>query len=83
MEVEVKDEMRLVGERVRNYILKESGDEGSVVIVDVAVFFDGIWVKRGFIFLIGIVFVIVVDIGEVLDYYVFLKECYKCLIKKS
>lgn len=53
----------------------ENGDGDSDEVVDVIVSFDGIWVKRGFIFFIGVVFVILVDIGEVLDYYVFLKFC--------
>lgn len=62
--------------------MKESGDEVNDDVVDVVVSFDGIWAKRGFIFLIGVVFVIFVDIGEVFDYYVFLKECWKCIMKR-
>ena len=83
LEAEAEDEMRLAGERVRNHILKESGEEGSDATVDAAVSFDGTWAKRGFTSLTGIVFVIAVDTGEVLDYHVLSKECHKCSIKKS
>lgn len=38
--------------------------------MDVAVSFDGAWTKRGFTSLTGVVFVISVDTGEVLDYHV-------------
>ena len=83
LEAEAKDEMRLAGERVHNHILKESGDEGSDATVDAAVSFDGTWAKQGFTSLTGIVFVIAVDTGEVVDYHVLSKECHKCSIKKS
>lgn len=55
--------------------MDENSDKDENDIFDVVVSFDGIWVKRGFILLIGVVFVILVDIGEVLDYYVLFKLC--------
>lgn len=61
--------------------MEENGILDSIIIIDVVVSFDGIWVKRGFILLIGVVFVILIDIGEVLDYYVMFKFCRKCFLK--
>ena len=39
-----------------------------IYVMDAAVSFDGTWSKRSFISLIGVVFVISVDTGEVLEY---------------
>ncbi|CAH3152730.1 unnamed protein product [Pocillopora meandrina] len=83
LEAEAKDEMTQAGIRVREYILKESGDEVNDDVVDAAVSFDGTWAKRGFTSLTGVVFVISVDTGEVLDYHVLSKECRKCTMKRS
>ena len=83
LEAEAKDEMTQAGIRVHEYILKESGDEVSDDVVDAAVSFDGTWAKRGFTSLTGVVFVISVDTGEVLDYHVLSKECRKCTMKRS
>ena len=80
LEAEAKDEMKQAGIRVREHILKECGDEVSD---DVAVSFDGTWAKRGFTSLTRVVFVISVDTGEVLDYYVLSKECRRCTLKRS
>ena len=43
---------------------------GSTETLDAAVSFDGTWAKRGCTSLTGVVFVISVDTGEVLDYHV-------------
>jgi len=51
--------------------------------VDAAVSFDGTWAKRGFTSLTGVVFVLSVDTGEVLDYHVLSKSCQKCSLKKG
>ena len=83
LEAEAKEEMRQAGIRVREYILKENGDEASDTVVDAAVSFDGTWAKRGFTSLTGVVFVISVDTGEVLDYHVLCKECRKCTLKRN
>lgn len=58
-----------------NIVFDENLDFDKNDILDVVVSFDGIWVKWGFIFLIGVVFVILVDSGEVLDYIVLFKVC--------
>lgn len=47
-------------------------------VVDAAVSFDGTWAKRGFTSLTGVVFVLSVDTGEVLDYHVLSKSCQTC-----
>ena len=50
---------------------------------DIAVSFDRTSVKQGFASLTGVVFVICVDTGEVLDYHVLSKACQKCTLKRS
>lgn len=55
--------------------MDENLGKGENDIFDVVVSFDSIWVKRGFILLIYVVFVILVDIVKVMDYYVLLKLC--------
>ena len=83
-EAEAKDEMQQASQRLRDYIFKENGEKNcDDVVVDVAVSFDGTWAKRGFTSLTGVVFVLAVDTGEVLDYHVLSKECRKCTMKKS
>ena len=52
-------------------------------VVDAAVSFDGTWAKRGFTSLTGVVFVLSVDTGAVLDYHVPSKSCQKCRLKKG
>jgi len=86
LEAEAKDKMKQAGIRIREHILKESGDEVSddvVDVVDVAVSFDGTWAKRGFTSLTGVVFVISVDTGEVLDYHPFKGIPHMCPEKVS
>ena len=83
LEAEANKEMKKTGTQIREHILKENNLESSGEIVDVAVCFDGTWAKRGFTSLIGVVFVLSVDTGEVLDYHVLSKECRKCAQKKS
>lgn len=70
LEVEAKEEMKGAAERLREHILKESGCLDKTSAVDAAVSFDGTWAKRGFTSLTGVVFVISVDTGKVLDYHV-------------
>ena len=82
--MEAEEEMHLAGQRVRNLISKENEEQLNVdTVVDVEVSFDGTWAKRGFTSLTGVVFVIALDTGEVLDYHVLSKECRKCTMKKS
>ena len=80
---EVREEMKQAAERLRERIIKESGCGDKTSVIDAAVSFDGTWAKRGFTSLTGIVFVISVDTGEVLDYHVVSKSCQKCSLKKA
>lgn len=69
LEEEAKEEMERAGQRLWQKIsgkILESIDD----ILDVAVNFDGTWTKRGFTSLTDVEFVISIDTGEVLDYYV-------------
>lgn len=83
LESECKEEMIRVGAKARDAILKENKEADNEQPVDIAVSFDGTWAKRGFTSLTGVVFVISVDTGEVLDYHVLSKACQKCARKKS
>ena len=49
-------------------------------LLDITVSFDGTWAKKGHTSLFGIVFVISVDTGEVLDYHVLSKFCKSCSV---
>ena len=82
LEDEAKEEMRKSAERLRQQILDENPDKDENDILDAAVSFDGTWAKRGFTSLIGVVFVISVDSGEVLDYHVLSKSCQSCAPKE-
>jgi hypothetical protein len=74
VEAEAHEEMQLAGQRVQDFISKENREQANDdTVVDIAVSFDGTWAKRGFTSLIGIVFVIALDTGEVLDYHVLSK----------
>jgi hypothetical protein len=74
VEAEAHEEMQLAGQRVQDFISKENREQANDdTVVDIAVSFDGTWAKRGFTSLIGVVFVIVLDTGEVLDYHVLSK----------
>ena len=53
-------------------------DEGGRKIVDVAVTVDGTWQKRGHTSRIGVVFVMAVRTGEVLDYVIKSLSCHEC-----
>ena len=83
LEREAKEEMKEAAKNLREQILKENDCEDTNSVVDIAVSFDGTWAKRGFTSLFGVVFVIAVDSGEVLDYHVISKHCQKCSLKRS
>lgn len=56
---------------VENVAMDRSGDiedDGNTVMANVAVTIDETWQKRGHSSKIGVIFVIPVDIGEILDY---------------
>jgi hypothetical protein len=79
LEEEANEEMKNSGKELHELMISnETGD-----VVDIAVSFDGTWAKRGFTSLTGVVFVISVDTGKVLDYHCLSKACQKCSLKKS
>lgn len=83
LELEAQEEMKAAGQRVQNHISAENGVESSDAVMDAAVSFDGTWAKRGFTSLTGVVFVMSVDTGEVLDCHVLSKSCQSCSLKKG
>ena len=83
LEKVTKEELISAGQKLRNMILEETGGPDTGDVVDPAVSFDGTWAKRGFTSLTGVVFVVSVDTGEVLDYHVLSKACQRCSLKKS
>ena len=79
LECEATEELKSTDQRLRQLIMEENGVSDSTDInIDGAVSFNGTWAKRGFTSLTGVVFVISVDTGEVLDYHVMSKACHKC-----
>ena len=75
--------MTEAAERLRQFLAKECPwklhkDEQGNLIGDVSVTVDGTWQKRGHSSKIGVVFVISVDTGEVLDYEVKSLVCFEC-----
>ena len=83
VEAEVNEEMKNAGQQLHSMIVEENEGVTDDDVVDVAVSFDGTWAKRGFTSLIGVVFVISVGTGEVLDYEILSKECQQCSIRKA
>ena len=64
-------------QKLRNVKLNGVVDDGQ--LIDVSVSVDGAWQKRyGFNSLVGMVFVISIDTGQVLDYVVKCLFCQKC-----
>ena len=53
------------------------------MVADVAVTVDGIWQKRGHTSKIGVIFIISVLTGEVLDFLVKSLVCHECVAKKN
>ena len=83
LERECLSELKRVGDKVRKSVLMMNTELDVGQPADIAVSFYGTWAKRGFISLTDVVFVICVDIGEVLDYHVLSKACQKCSLKRS
>lgn len=77
--------MKAAGQRLWQHILDQNdgNNNESSDMLDAAVSFDGTWAKRGFTSLTGIVFVISLDTGEVLDYHALSKFCQTCDLKTS
>ena len=81
LEQEAKEEMPNAAKEIHESTTSEElSDDG---VVDTAVSFDGTWAKRGFTSQTGVVFVVAVDTGKVLDYHCLSKFCQKCSLKKS
>lgn len=70
MEKLTKEELLSAGQKLRRLIMEENGESDTGNIRDAAVSFDAMLAKRGFTSLTGVVFVVSVDTGEVLDYHV-------------
>ena len=83
LKLESLDDMRVTGQRLREHILKEGGDENTDTVVDATVSFYGSWTRGGFTSLTGVVFVLSVDTGEVLDYHVLSKSCQRLALEKG
>ena len=68
-------------ERLRNKVLKEQPDQiedGEKIIACVSVSVDETWQKRGHSSKLGVVFVISVETGEILNYEVKSLFCHEC-----
>ena len=83
LEEEAKAEKKQAGQQLGKLILAEDPTKAADDILDVAVSFDATWAKRRFTSFTGVVFVISIDTGEVLDYHVLSKVCHNCAIKKK
>ena len=69
-------------QKLRNVKLNGAVDDGQ--LIDVSVSVDGAWQKRyGFNSLLGMVFVISIDTGQVLDHVVKCLFCQKCKSHKN
>ena len=68
-------ELREAGHCLRELLKSENPDITDESVLDITVNFDGTWAKRGHTSLFGLVYVISVDTGEVLDYEVLSKFC--------
>ena len=77
-EEEAKQELKGAGVCLHNMLKAENPEITDESLEDIAVSFDGAWAKRGHTSLFGVVFVLSVDTGEVLDYYVLPKYCKAC-----
>jgi hypothetical protein len=83
LEDEANEEMKDAAKELEEIMTSNATGDAEDGVLDVAVSFDGTWAKRGFASLTGILFVISVDTGKVLDYYCLSKACQKCALKKS
>ena len=79
-EKDTLEEMKSAGLRLRKVLQKDDQNVADETVLDIAVSFDGTWAKRRHMSLFGMVFVISVDTGEVLDYHVLSKFCESCSV---
>ena len=71
--------MQEAADRLREKVCRERPDDvDSDGVAEVAVTVDGTWQKRGHSLKIGVIFVISVDTGEILDYCVKSLFCHVC-----
>ena len=64
--------------------VREKGEsEGSTSPSDIAVTFDGTWMKRGHTSMHGVTTVISLSTGDLLDYTVYSKYCHACSRRKA
>ena len=82
-EEEADCELKEAGFRLRNLLRSENSHVINDSVEDIAVSFDGTWAKRGHTSLYGVVFVLSVDTGEVLDYCIMSKFCKACSMWES
>lgn len=79
--------MKDAAKRLREKVLIEHPDDiemdGEEKIANVSVTVDGTWQKRGHSSKIGVVFVISVETGEILDYEVKSLFCHECKARSS
>ena len=83
LEVECEEGIKKVDQKIREKVLEENQEIDKGQPVDFPVSFDGTWAKRSFTSLNGVVFVISVDTGEVLDYHLLSKSCQMCALIKE
>lgn len=74
VEIEVKRFMVNVFREIKEFY--ELEDDG---IYNIGVFGDGIWRRRGYSFVYGVVIVLLIVIGKVLDVEIMFKECRECM----
>ena len=77
-EEEAEQELKGAGVHLLNLLKAENPEITDESFEDIPVSFDGTWEKRGHTSLFGVLFVLSVDTGEVLDYYVLSKYCKAC-----
>ena len=70
----------LIEQEDPEYIIEISDD---CRVADVAVSVDGTWQKRGHTSRIGVVFIISIDTGEVLDFILKSLVCHECVARNS
>ena len=74
--------MKKSAERLKKKLIQEDPSckdmNATTDIFSVAISIDGTWQKRGYSSLLGVVFVISIETGEVLDFEVCSKVCFEC-----
>ena len=75
------DNMESVATSVRKEKLGKEYSSDTIVNVDAS--FDGTWQRRGFSSMNGVVFVILKDSGQCVDYHVMSKKCSACEVWKG